>query len=84
MYSINIMQGKSNHSVDEVYFLEDTEKLRKDYIKYLPSLLIFSEVNQLNIKSPEFVKLENENTTLKSELSKMDDIMERLTKLERG
>ena len=84
MYSINIMQGKSNHSVDEVYFLEDTEKLREDYIKYLPSLLILAEVNQLNIKSPEFVKLENENTTFKSELGKMDEIMERLTKLEKG
>ena len=41
------------------------------------------DVNNLDIKSPEFVKLENENSILKSELGKMDDIMERLNKLER-
>ena len=37
------------------------------------------DVNNLDIKSPEFVKLESENPILKSEL---DDIMEILSKLE--
>ena len=37
------------------------------------------DVNNLDIKSPEFVKLKSENPILKSEL---DDIMEILSKLE--
>ena len=40
------------------------------------------DVDKIDIKSPEFIKLENENKELKSELSEIQDIKERLLKLE--
>ena len=76
------MQGKSKTAVDEVYFLDDPETLREEYIKHLNCLTVNMDVNQLDIKSPEFVQLETENISLKEELSKVDDIMKRLSKLE--
>lgn len=65
MYSVNILQGKSNNSVDEVYFLEDTEKLRKDYIKFMHSLYIFTDVNEITVESEEILEIKKENRELK-------------------
>ena len=48
-YLINVLQGKSNNAVDEVYFFEDEEKLRKEYINHMHSLLIFTEVKEVTI-----------------------------------
>ncbi len=79
---INCMQGKSQNATDESYFFEDPNKLREKYIQHMDCLTINLDVNNLNIKSPEYTKLETENHTLKSELNKMDEIMARLTKLE--
>lgn len=79
---VNALQGKSKTAVDEVYFLDDPETLREEYIKHLNCLTVNMDVNKLDIKSPEFVQLETENISLKEELSKVDDIMERLSKLE--
>ena len=65
-------------------FYENPLKLRDIYIEHLDCLTINLDVNQLDIKSPEFIQLENENDALKVELSKVDEIMERLNKLEEG
>ena len=66
---VNALQGKSKTAVDEVYFLDDPETLREEYIKHLNCLTVNMDVNQLDIKSPEFVQLETENISLKEELS---------------
>lgn len=79
---VNSMQGKSKTKTDEAYFFEDPDKLKLRYMEHLDAVTINSDINTLNLKSPEYVKLENENSSLKSELSKLDDIMERLNKLE--
>lgn len=79
---IDALQGRGKDLTHSSYFTEDPTKLKGKYIEHLDCLTINMDVNQLDIKSPEFVQLENENTTLRGELSKMDDIMERLTKLE--
>lgn len=79
---IDALQGRSKDSTRSTYFTEDPSKLKEKYIAHLDCLTINLDVNHLDIKSPEFVKLENENTTLKEELTKVDDIMKRLTKLE--
>ena len=79
---IDALQGRSKEATHSSYFTEDPTKLKEKYIEHLDCITINMDVNQLDIKSPEFVKLENENVTLKEELSKVDDIMERLSKLE--
>lgn len=58
--------------------MENPKHLKEKYIQHLDCITINMDVNNLDIKSPEFVKLESENPILKSEL---DDIMERLSKL---
>lgn len=79
---VDALQGRGKDQVHSSYFWENPNKLREVYIEHLNCLTINLDVNNLNIKSPEYVKLETENTTLKTELNKMEDIMERLTKLE--
>lgn len=79
---IDALQGRSKEATHSSYFTEDPTKLKEKYIEHLHCLTINMDVNQLDIKSPEFAQLENENTSLRTELDKMDDIMERLTRLE--
>lgn len=79
---IDALQGRGKDQTHSSYFYENPLKLREIYIEHLDCLTINLDVNQLDIKSPEFIKLENENDALKIELSKVDDIMERLIKLE--
>ena len=79
---IDALQGRSKEATRSSYFTEDPTKLKEKYIQHLDCLTINMDVNQLDIKSPEFIKLETENTTLRTELDKMDEIMERLSKLE--
>lgn len=79
---IDALQGRSKEATHSSYFTEDPTKLKEKYIEHLHCLTINMDVNQLDIKSPEFVQLENENTSLRTELDKMDEIMERLSVLE--
>ena len=69
IYSINVMQGKSNGSVNDVYFFADEEVLLEKYINAMDGVLILSEVKEYDKYSPEFVELENENKSLKTEIS---------------
>ena len=84
MYSINILQGKSNNSVDEVYFLEDTTQLRKDYLKYMHSLFIFTDVHEVTVESEEVLLIKQENEMLRKRQEKLDDISRRLELLEKS
>lgn len=79
---IDALQGRSKEATHSSYFTEDPTKLKEKYIEHLDCITINMDVNQLDIKSPEFVQLENENTSLREELSKVDEIMDRLTRLE--
>lgn len=63
------MQGKSNGSVNDVYFFADEEVLLEKYINAMDGVLILSEVKEYDRYSPEFVELENENKSLKTEIS---------------
>ena len=78
---INEMQGKGQNLVDEAYFFDDPNILREKYIEHLDCLTINMDVNKLDIKSPEFIKLETENESLRSDL---DEIYSRLDSLEQN
>lgn len=47
------------------------EDLKYEYIEHLPAITISTEVKKLHVKSPEFVKIENEKSELKSELDRL-------------
>ena len=81
---VDALQGRGKDQVHSSYFWENPEKLKEVYIENLNCLTINLDVNNLDIKSQEFLKLENENNSLRDELSKMDEIMERLESLEKS
>ncbi len=80
-YEINVLQGKSNGAVDDVYFFEDENKLREDYIKYMDSLMVFTKVKEINQYSFEYLELEKQNTKLKEELGKVDELKKEVAEI---
>ena len=83
-YLVNVLQGKSNNAVDDVYFIEDEEHLRNEYLQALDGVLIYTDVKQIDKYSPEYHRLEKENKDLKEREEKLNDIMRRLEMLENG
>ena len=79
---VNDLQGKSKNSTDSVYFMTNPEDLKYEYIKHLPAITINTDVKKLSIKSPEFMKMEQENEVYKQKLDKLTSdiasIMKRL------
>lgn len=75
---VNDLQGKSKNSTDSVYFMTNPEDLKYEYIKHLPALTINTDVKKLTLKSPEFLKMENENKEYKNKLDKLADDMARI------
>lgn len=73
-YDINLLQGKSNNAVDDVYFFTDEDKLREDYINAMDSLLIFTEVKEFDKYSPEYLTMVKENNELREEVKKVKQI----------
>lgn len=75
---VNSMQGKSKTKTDESYFFDDPDKLKQKYIQHLSAVTINSEVNSLDAKSPEFVKLEEENKKKDDVISKYEDFVDNI------
>ena len=69
---VNSMQGKSKNIVDEVYFFEDPEVLRQKYIKHMEAVTINLDVNNIDIKSKEYLELESKYHEKETEMEKMD------------
>ena len=70
---INQMQGKGQNLVDEAYFFDDPNILREKYIEHLAAVTIEWDVNNIDIKSPEFIELEARYNEKETELKEMDD-----------
>jgi integrase len=68
---VNDLQGKSKSRTDQAYFMINPEDLKYEYIEHLPAVTISTDVKKLHVKSPEFVKIENEKNELKSELDRL-------------
>jgi hypothetical protein len=79
---VNVLQGKSNNAVDDVYFIEDENTLRNEYLRAMDGVLIYTDVKEITMYSPEYQKLEKENKKLKSRDEQLDDIVRRLKILE--
>ena len=88
-YLVNVLQGKGNNSVDDVYFFADEDLLRREYLNAMHELLIFSNVNVVGVESDEYKGLVLENELLRKELLEVEsikneynDIMVRIRELE--
>ena len=68
---VNDLQGKAKNKTDQAYFLINPEDLKYDYIQHLPAVTIGKEIEKISIKSPEFMQMEKENQSLKTEMNKM-------------
>ena len=86
-----LMEGHvSPISTDSSYIKQDILDVKEHYLAAIDDFSL--ENTEVKVYTSEVRKemeekianLENQNETLKSELGKMDDIMERLTKLEKG
>lgn len=68
---VNDLQGKAKNKTDQAYFLINPEDLKYDYIQHLPAVTIGKEIEKISIKSQEFMQMEKENQSLKTEMNKM-------------
>ena len=78
---VNDLQGKSKSRTDSVYFMTNPEDLKQDYIEHLPALMIMKEVEKVTVKSPEYLKLEQENMLKDKELNELSDRVEGIERL---
>ena len=81
---IRVLQGKSNNAVDDVYFIEDEDTLREEYLKALEGVLIYTDVKEITRYSPEYQRIERENKEYKKREDKIKNILERLERLEKS
>ena len=79
---VNDLQGKSKTITDQSYFMVNPDDLKMEYIEHLPCLLMGKDVEKLNIKSPEYYKLEQENIELKKNQAELTDLKNRIEALE--
>ena len=85
---IDALQGRGKNATRDAYFLENPDKLKELYMQHMHCLTINLDVNNLDLKSPEFVKLEtelNEKTQIiknyEDEFEKINNRQDKLEKL---
>lgn len=78
---IDALQGRGKDSTHSAYFMEDPEKLRQRYIEHMDAVTINWNVNNLDIKSLEYLDLENKYEEKEKEVESLD---ERLSNLEKA
>ena len=76
---IDALQGRGKDPTHSSYFLEDPEKLRQKYVEHLDCLTINLDVNSLEIKSPEYIELEQKYNEKEEQVNNME---ERVSKVE--
>ena len=83
---VDALQGRTKNRTHQSYFMEDPKNLKEKYIEHLKCLTINLDVNNLDIKSPEYVKLENEvvekDKKIRNYESVLSDLDSRLHRLE--
>lgn len=77
---INSMQGKGKNLVDEVYFFDDPNVLRQKYIEHMAAVTINLDVNNLDIKSAEYLELEQKYDEKEAEVKEMNSRLETIEK----
>lgn len=70
---IDALQGRSKSSTRAAYFLDDPTILLKKYVEHFPCLLIEMNVNNIDLKSPEYQELEAKYNEKEAEVKEMND-----------
>lgn len=70
---IDALQGRTKSSTRAAYFLDDPNILMKKYIEHFQCLLIELQVNNIDLKSPEFIELEKKLIKKETEVENMQD-----------
>lgn len=87
MDEIDELQGRGKDPTRTSYFMEDPFRLREKYIQHMNAVTINLDVANLDIKSPEFVKLETESREKDEKIENYQKLIcnidERLKKIER-
>lgn len=78
---IDALQGRSKEATHSSYFTEDPNKLREKYISHLDCLTINLDVNNMDIKSPEYVELEQKYNEKESQFNNMEERLSRMEKM---
>ena len=68
---VNVLQGKSNNAVDDVYFFEDENRLKDKYVECLPELVVMTDVVHITKSSREYQELLDNVNRLKSEVDEL-------------
>lgn len=78
---VNDLQGKTKNRTDSVYFMTNPEDLKYEYIEHLPVLTMGKDVEKITVKSPEFLRLENDLKKRTSEVEMMNMRMDHIEKV---
>lgn len=81
---IDALQGRGKDATHSSYFLEDPEKLRQRYIEHLDSVTINLDVNNLDIKSADYLELERKYNEKESQFNNMEERLSRMEKMFSG
>ena len=73
MDDVNSIQGKGKNRVNEPYFFDSPEQLKKVYITFMDAVLIDWNMHEFNIKSKEYEMLEEELDKRNAEYDKLKD-----------
>ena len=67
---VDALQGRGKDATHSSYFMEDPEKLRKEYIEHLDCLMV--NWNSIDYKSPEYLELEQKYNDKEAEVESMN------------
>ena len=74
---INSLEGRAKNKVESAYFVDTPEALREMYIEHVDCLAINADIKRIDLKSEEYLKLENENMRYKEMVENIDERIER-------
>lgn len=74
---VDTIQGRSKDSVHRAYFFDDPQKLRQKYIEHMNAVTINLDVNNIDIKSPEYVQLETESQEKDEKIKDYEEIFDK-------
>lgn len=78
---VNDLQGKSKNKTDASYFMTNPDDLKNEYIQHLPAVTMLQEVEKIKIKSPEYIRMEQELQEKTEEVQLMNDRVSALEKV---
>ena len=81
MDDVNDLQGKSKGVTDQSYFYENPKKLKAKYIQHLDAITINLDVNNLDLKSPEYVKMEMDLQEKEDEVNILNERVDSIEKI---